>query len=103
MSGLLEEIIADKRVEVAEKKIAAPIEQLARETARRDIRDFRAAISKGGGVGVISELKARTPTIDRFTQSGRLEELAANCDLIKEVHIAFLHILGKVNLSQLFS
>jgi indole-3-glycerol phosphate synthase len=77
MSRFLEAIVADKRDEVAEKKLAAPIAELVREAEGRDVRDFRAAISTGGGVGgVIAELKARTPTIPRFAQSLRLEELA---------------------------
>ena len=91
MSGFLEEIIADKRIEVAEKKIAAPMEQLAREAARWDIRDFRGAISKGGGVGgVLAELKARTPTVESFAQSGRLEELAETYERCGAVAISIV-------------
>jgi len=77
MSGFLEEIVADKREEVAQKKAAAPMDALVREAGRRDVRDFRAAISRGGVFGgVIAELKARTPTIAKFAQSLRLEPLA---------------------------
>ena len=78
MSGFLEAIVADKRIEVAEKKIAIPMDVLVREAGRRYVRDFRAALSRGGAYGgVIAELKARTPTIARFAQSLRLEPLAA--------------------------
>jgi len=73
MKRFLEEIVADKRDEVASKKIAAPMNVLMEQAKRTAVRDFRAAISKGR---VIAELKARTPTITRFAQSLRLEELA---------------------------
>jgi len=87
MTGFLEEIVADKRDEVAEKKAAAPIDQLAREAGRRDVRDFRAAISKGG---VLAELKARTPTIETFVQSDRLEALAETYERCGAVAISIV-------------
>jgi len=53
------------------------MDPLAREASGREIRDFRSALSRGGVYGgVISELKARTPTIAAFAQSDRLEALA---------------------------
>jgi indole-3-glycerol phosphate synthase len=69
----LERIVAEKVAEVAEKKSAAPMAGLLEQAKHDNVRDFRAAISKRR---VIAELKARTPTIERFAQSERLEELA---------------------------
>lgn len=65
--------MTEKRAEVSAKKAARPLAQLERE-ATGPVRDFRAAISGGGRV--ITELKARTPTIDQFLHSSALDELA---------------------------
>jgi len=73
-TGFLEQVVRDKRREVATKRAAMP-EDALREHCRRDVRDFHAAIARPGAV--IAELKARTPTIDSFAQSGALSALAA--------------------------
>jgi indole-3-glycerol phosphate synthase len=70
----LEQVVADKRREVSEKAAARPLESLRALARGDDVRDFHAAVSRPGAV--IAELKARTPTIASFAQSGSLATLA---------------------------
>lgn len=71
--AFLDKIMAAKRDEVAAKKTSHPVDVLLRQPVR-PVRNFRAAIS--GSNRVIAELKARTPTIDRFPHSSSLDTLA---------------------------
>jgi len=73
--GFLAQVVADKRRDVAERAAARPLESLRALARRDDVRDFHAAVSRRGAV--IAELKARTPTIASFAQSGSLAALAA--------------------------
>jgi indole-3-glycerol phosphate synthase len=72
--GFLETIVDQKRAEVAAKMTTRPLAVLERAAADQPVRDFQAAISGGGRV--IAELKARTPSIPSFAQSGSLHDLA---------------------------
>jgi len=72
--GFLERVIEEKRREVAEKQSATPIASLEHAARTTQVRDFRGAIE--GGDSIIAELKARTPTIERFEQSDNLDALA---------------------------
>jgi len=72
--GFLDQVIADKRRDVAGKAAARPLAALRALARRDDVRDFHAAVSRRGAV--IAELKARTPTIASFAQSGSLASLA---------------------------
>ncbi|HXV14403.1 MAG TPA: indole-3-glycerol phosphate synthase TrpC, partial [Candidatus Krumholzibacteria bacterium] len=74
--SFLEAIALEKRREVAAKRAALSFDALrGRAGDTEPARDFLAAVSRRGAV--IAELKARTPTIASFTQSGSLLELAA--------------------------
>ncbi|MCI0451363.1 MAG: indole-3-glycerol phosphate synthase TrpC [Candidatus Latescibacteria bacterium] len=74
--SFLDAIQSEKRREVVSKRAAMSFDDL--RTRVQDVapaRDFHAAVARRGAV--IAELKARTPTIESFTQSGSLVELAA--------------------------
>jgi indole-3-glycerol phosphate synthase len=74
--NFLEAVTSEKRREVAAKRALVSFDVL-RDRARdaEPARDFHAAVSRRGAL--IAELKARTPTIESFAQSGSLFELAA--------------------------
>ena len=71
----LDQVVAEKQREIAAAKSVRPVADLFADAARQETRDFRAAVSRPGAV--IAELKARTPTIASFRQSGSLHQLAA--------------------------
>ena len=59
----LEEIVAYKRVEVAEAKRALPISKLERQLRERPpIRPFRQAIHRQGSLSLIAEIKRASPS-----------------------------------------
>jgi indole-3-glycerol phosphate synthase len=63
MSGVLERIVAYKREEVAAARARAPEAELERRLAALPrARDFRAALERGPGLGVIAEVKKASPS-----------------------------------------
>jgi indole-3-glycerol phosphate synthase len=63
MSNILERIVAAKRQEIAACKANVPERELERRLASAPpIRDFRAALERGPGVGVIAEVKKASPS-----------------------------------------
>lgn len=70
----IERIIEEKKGEVAFKKNTRPIADMQIADAS-PVRDFHAAVS--GGAKLIAELKARTPSIESFAQTGSLDSLAS--------------------------
>ena len=74
--NFLRQIAADKRQEVTTKRATLPADAVfARAQSVPPPRDFLGAVSTPGAV--IAELKARTPTIERFARSHALTGLAA--------------------------
>ncbi len=74
--GFLDRVLAEKHAELAEKKRHRPASALIGDAASTGVRDFHSAITVGADRRVIAELKARTPSIDSFLWSDRLDELA---------------------------
>ena len=63
MSSILERIVADKRMEVADRKRAAPRAELERRCAALPAaRDFDAALRPTGPVALIAEVKKASPS-----------------------------------------
>jgi indole-3-glycerol phosphate synthase len=63
MSSILDRIVADKRVEVADRKRVAPRAELERRCASLPAtRDFDAALRPGGPVALIAEVKKASPS-----------------------------------------
>jgi indole-3-glycerol phosphate synthase len=73
--GFLEQVVADKEREIAARRAVLPLNALRELAGRSDARDFHAAVSRPGAV--IAELKAKTPTVASFAQSGSPAALAA--------------------------
>ena len=71
----LDQVVAEKQREIAAARLVTPLSSLMSLTQRYPVRDFKAALSRRGSV--IAELKARTPTIASFRNSGSLHRLAA--------------------------
>ena len=63
MSDILERIVIAKRQEMERRRAELPEPQLAaRLAAAPPVRDFRAALEKGPGLGVIAEVKKASPS-----------------------------------------
>jgi len=63
MSSILERIVADKHVEVADRKRVAPRSELERRCADLPpARDFEAALRPAGPVALIAEVKKASPS-----------------------------------------
>ncbi len=63
MSSILDRIVAYKRQEIATAKERVPAAQLEERLARAaPVRDFRAALERGPGVGIIAEIKKASPS-----------------------------------------
>src|SRR4051794_4980863 len=63
MSNILERIVASKREEIAECRARVPERSLeARLATAPPVRDFRAALERGTGLGVIAEVKKASPS-----------------------------------------
>ena len=80
--NILEQICADKRVEIEERKRAETLEQLQAEIGKVEPRpDFVAAL-RGAPMGLIAEVKRRSPSAgiirDPFSPSGIAKDYEAN-------------------------
>ncbi len=63
MSNVLEHIVAAKRQEIARRREETPERQLESRLAEAPpVRDFRAALQNGPGLGVIAEVKKASPS-----------------------------------------
>src|SRR5437868_3829022 len=63
MSNILERIVATKRAEIEQRRTRTPLSQLdARLADAPAVRDFRAALVQGPGLGVIAEVKKASPS-----------------------------------------
>ena len=63
MSDILERIVAVKQQEIERRGAAVPRRQLETRLAEAPpVRDFRAALEKGPGLGVIAEVKKASPS-----------------------------------------
>ena len=63
MSDILERIVAVKRQEIERRRAEVPQRQLeARLADAPPVRDFRAALERGPGLGVIAEVKKASPS-----------------------------------------
>jgi indole-3-glycerol phosphate synthase len=62
MSNILQAIVASKRQEIERRRQLVPERQLESRLAEAPpVRDFRAALEKGPGLGVIAEVKKASP------------------------------------------
>jgi indole-3-glycerol phosphate synthase len=67
---ILEEIVAETRAEVAERRARVPQEKVERQAqAAPSIRDFKAALT-GPELAVIAEMKAQSPSAGRLVEGG---------------------------------
>jgi indole-3-glycerol phosphate synthase len=63
MTTILDQIVAGKRREVATRRAEAPLGALERRLATAPaVRDFRAALCRGPGLGIIAEVKKASPS-----------------------------------------
>jgi indole-3-glycerol phosphate synthase len=74
MSSFLDRVLSQKREEVAEKRRIRRVNELECLASERPPRNFREAISGGGGI--IAEIKGKSPTVAEFLQNGDVERLA---------------------------
>lgn len=74
--GFLDRVITEKHAELAEKKRRRPASALIGDAASTSVRDFHSALTVGADRRVIAELKAKSPSVDSFLWSDRLDELA---------------------------
>ena len=63
MTTILDEIVAKKRQEIAERRGRVPLTELQkRVSAAPPVRDFRGALMRGPGMGIIAEVKKASPS-----------------------------------------
>lgn len=63
MATILDQIIVGKRREVATRRAQVPLAELERRLAAAPaVRDFRAALCRGPGLGIIAEVKKASPS-----------------------------------------
>jgi indole-3-glycerol phosphate synthase len=63
MSDILERIVATTRHEIERRRSALPLRELeARLPEAPPVRDFRAALERGPGLGIIAEVKKASPS-----------------------------------------
>jgi indole-3-glycerol phosphate synthase len=77
VTGFLEKVVGEKHAELAEKKRRRPASSLVGDVASTAVRNFGLALKGGPGRRVIAELKAKSPSVESFLWSDRLDELAA--------------------------
>src|SRR3989442_607159 len=67
MSAILDRIVASKRREIAERRERIPAADLEKRLpAAPPVRDFRAALLRGRGIGIIAEVKKASPSAGVF-------------------------------------
>lgn len=76
MNAILEQIAADKRLEIAEMKIQRPIETLT-PSGPESRHSFKAALSSDARIKVIAELKKASPSKGVLIEEFDPEDLAA--------------------------
>lgn len=75
---ILDEILAHKRVEVAERKARAPLEAIRGPAAEAPLaRDFRGALRRPGQVSVIAEIKRKSPSGGELRPGASAADLAS--------------------------
>lgn len=87
METILDRIVAEKRKEVAEARSRISHEEMGRRLADAPpVRDFRAALERGIGLGIIAEVKKASPsagvlceTFDPVAIALAYEKAGANC------------------------
>ena len=63
MSTILDRIVASKKKELAEARVAVPLRELERRLPQAPpVRDFRAALERPGGIQFIAEVKKASPS-----------------------------------------
>jgi indole-3-glycerol phosphate synthase len=63
MTAILDRIVVSKRHEIAERQARVPRQMLERQLATAPpVRDFRAALERGRGIGIIAEVKKASPS-----------------------------------------
>ncbi len=63
MSDILDRIVAAKRQEIDRRRAEIPLRELeARLADAPPVRDFRAALERGPGIGIIAEVKKASPS-----------------------------------------
>ena len=94
----LDEIVAHKRVEVAEQKRQRPLVQLERALKERPpVRDFAQAILRPGKLGLIAEVKRASPS------AGSIRPKADAVEVAKIYHRAGAQALSVLTDTQFFS
>src|SRR6266496_2128157 len=63
MTTILDRIVASKQQEIAERRAQVPAVELEKRlSAAPPVRDFRAALWRGPGMGIIAEVKKASPS-----------------------------------------
>src|SRR5438552_467839 len=63
MTTILDQIVADKRREIERRRTGVPRTELERCLPDAlPVRDFRAALERGPGIGIIAEVKKASPS-----------------------------------------
>jgi indole-3-glycerol phosphate synthase len=78
MNRFLEEVLMQKRGEIAAKARAHRVNELECRACDHPVRDFRGAVSRRGRASgaVIAEIKKKSPTVASFRQNGDVKRLA---------------------------
>lgn len=75
---ILDEILAHKRDEVAQREVQVPLETVRRRAAEAaPARDFRTALRRPGRVSVIAEIKRKSPSGGELRPGASATDLAA--------------------------
>jgi len=73
---ILDSIVAHKKKEIEEKKLAVPIESLQEKCDRTKTRSFSAALRKPGQVALIAEIKKASPSKGLIREDFDPQEIA---------------------------
>jgi indole-3-glycerol phosphate synthase len=77
MTTILDRIVAAKRQEIERQRATAPEHELeARLADAPPVRDFRAALERGPGIGVIAEIKKASPSAGVLRSDFNAAEIA---------------------------